>query len=378
MPTKTIPAVSIIIPMYNTEKYIGECLDSILAQTFQDFEVIIVDDCSTDNSAAIVESYLPKFNAKGGGGKLQLIRSEKNSDTPGMPRNVGLRYSRGEYIMFVDSDDAITKTALEEIYPIAKKFDADVLYCEKCYRVGQGDLFSTDKNFLKNPVVMGNINYNYVSEPTLVYENIAERIKDFLALRFYVVPWNYLIRKDLISKYEIKFPNVKYGEDNMFVLFLICLAKNMVRVPNTIYVHRVREGSIGTNKSPEIEIHRCTDHVFQGITIISNFSKEVPFLRNHPEFQYALFNFLANNQFGSVAPLYAQIPAWQLDPFIRRELDKIDDKTPLTAFLFSRMTLFNLQLHQQGTIIQQMNAHIQKQNQVIQQLQAQIKSLQAK
>ena len=67
MPTKTIPAVSIIIPMYNTEKYIGECLDSILAQTFQVFEVIIVDDCSTDNSAAIVESYLPKFNAKGGG-----------------------------------------------------------------------------------------------------------------------------------------------------------------------------------------------------------------------------------------------------------------------------------------------------------------------
>ena len=67
MPTKTIPAVSIIIPMYNTEKYIGECLDSILAQTFQDFEVIIVDDCSTDNSVAIVESYLPKFNAKEGG-----------------------------------------------------------------------------------------------------------------------------------------------------------------------------------------------------------------------------------------------------------------------------------------------------------------------
>ena len=69
MPKKTIPAVSIIIPMYNTEKYIGECLDSILAQTFQDFEVIVVDDCSTDNSAAIVESYLPKFNAKGGGGQ---------------------------------------------------------------------------------------------------------------------------------------------------------------------------------------------------------------------------------------------------------------------------------------------------------------------
>ena len=65
---KTIPAISIVIPMYNVEKYIGECLDSILAQTFTDYEVIAVDDCSTDRTCEIVESYLPKFNAKGGGG----------------------------------------------------------------------------------------------------------------------------------------------------------------------------------------------------------------------------------------------------------------------------------------------------------------------
>ena len=66
MTKKFIPAVSIIIPMYNTEKYIGECLDSILAQTFTDFEVIVVDDCSTDGSAAIVQKYISKFNSGGG------------------------------------------------------------------------------------------------------------------------------------------------------------------------------------------------------------------------------------------------------------------------------------------------------------------------
>ena len=65
---QTIPAISIIIPMYNTEKYIGECLESILAQTSQDFEVIVVDDASTDNSCAVVESYLPKFNQAETGG----------------------------------------------------------------------------------------------------------------------------------------------------------------------------------------------------------------------------------------------------------------------------------------------------------------------
>ena len=66
---KEIPAISVIIPMYNAEKYISECLDSILAQTFTDYEVIVVDDCSTDNSCSIVESYMPKFT-RGGGGQI--------------------------------------------------------------------------------------------------------------------------------------------------------------------------------------------------------------------------------------------------------------------------------------------------------------------
>ena len=69
---KTIPAVSIVIPMYNSEKYIGECLDSILAQTFTDYEVIVVDDCSTDNSRAVVQSYLPKFD-EGGRNSISFV-----------------------------------------------------------------------------------------------------------------------------------------------------------------------------------------------------------------------------------------------------------------------------------------------------------------
>ena len=79
-----IPAVSAIIAMYNTEKYIGECLDSLLAQTFTNFEVIVVDDCSTDSSPAIVASYLPKF-----GGRLKVLRLKKNSGNNGIPNNTG-------------------------------------------------------------------------------------------------------------------------------------------------------------------------------------------------------------------------------------------------------------------------------------------------
>ena len=114
--------------MYNVEEYIGGCLDNVLKQTFQDFEVIVVDDCSTDDSFKIVESYVGKF-----GGRLTLTKLEENSGSGGLPRNKGLMLSRGEYIFFADADDALTKTALEELYTLAKDYDADLVYCEQNY-----------------------------------------------------------------------------------------------------------------------------------------------------------------------------------------------------------------------------------------------------
>ena len=80
-----MPAVSIIVPMYNVEKYVGEFLESILAQTFQDFEVIVVDDCSTDNSRTVVESYVEKF-----GGRLKLETTLTNSGHGAFPRDKGV------------------------------------------------------------------------------------------------------------------------------------------------------------------------------------------------------------------------------------------------------------------------------------------------
>ena len=118
------PAVSVIIPMYNAEKYIGECLDSLLNQTFQDFEIIVVDDCSTDNSVAIAENILEKF-----GRENVLIKRKKNSGNFGYTaRNRGFRYAKGEYVFFVDADDMLTDNALEELYASAKRFAADVVY----------------------------------------------------------------------------------------------------------------------------------------------------------------------------------------------------------------------------------------------------------
>ena len=124
-----MPAISVIIPMYNAEKFIADCLDSLLAQTFQDFEVIVVDDCSTDNSVAVVESYAQKFN-----GRFQLTKTKTNSGGGGyVPRNIGLSLANGEYVYFVDADDFIVETALEILHSAATQFNADVVYTSVCY-----------------------------------------------------------------------------------------------------------------------------------------------------------------------------------------------------------------------------------------------------
>lgn len=106
----TAPYFSIIIPMYNAEKYIKICVDSILNQTFQDFEVIIVDDVSTDNSYKICRELY------GSNKKIRLFRHDKNFGIPSFGRNYGLEKAVGKYIWFIDNDDAIFPDALDKIY----------------------------------------------------------------------------------------------------------------------------------------------------------------------------------------------------------------------------------------------------------------------
>ena len=142
-PAFKYPAISVIIPLYNAERYIGETLDSLLAQTFQDFELIVVDDCSTDSSCAVVENYAERF-----GGRLKLTRTIKNTGSGTEPRNLGLTLSRGEYVYFMDNDDAVTPTALDELYALAKKFDADALARCRLSRPSQAvQLSDGRKNF---------------------------------------------------------------------------------------------------------------------------------------------------------------------------------------------------------------------------------------
>ena len=111
--------ISVIVPVYNVENYLIQCLDSIINQTLKDIEIICVDDCSPDNSIEILEEYKNKDN------RISIIRHSNNQGL-GPARNTGLKHANGEYISFVDSDDYIDKNFLFYLYSTAKKYDSDV------------------------------------------------------------------------------------------------------------------------------------------------------------------------------------------------------------------------------------------------------------
>lgn len=363
MSKRTIPAISIIIPLYNTEKYIGECLDSILAQTFDDYEVIVVDDCSTDNSVKIVESYIPKFNDK-----LQLIRSEVNSGGAGTPRNIGLRMSRGEYIFFMDSDDAIIKYAMKVCYETAINFNADVVHIDDCYRMPE-DTSNKNQSVSIKPIRRTS---TPVNAPTVLSEDLAERVKMFTEFRFRFEPWNHFIKRDFIMKENLEFSNLCIADDMLFGFFLICLAKKIVAIPNLIYIWRERKNSNSAENilDPERCIHRKAGDVLRSIKYIEEFTNNIEFFKNQPIYKYAVFDFFA--QWAGAVPvieLYSKVPAYKLDEFVRRELKQIGDSTALSAYLFSRMNVFNVTLLRQQNLMRQQQAQIQ-------QLQAQIQQSQ--
>jgi len=215
--------LSLIVTVYNTEPFLHQCFDSLIAQEFTDFEIIVVNDASTDNSRAIIEDYVKKDN------RFCLINLDEN--TPGgvgIPANIGIEKAKGEYIGFIDSDDWADPKFISSVVDQMKS-DNDLIV------VNFKTFDNRSKSFL-------NANDDYKWDKYNKVQSEKER-KEVL-LSFSPVPWRKFYRKAFLLDNKIRFPEGDFFyEDTPFHYFTVLKARQIVLVNSKNYYHRTfREG----------------------------------------------------------------------------------------------------------------------------------------
>ena len=325
-----------------------------MEQTFRDFEVIVVDDCSTDSSPVIVRSYEEKFN-----GRLIFTKMKVNTGGGGEPRNKGLLFSRGEYVFFMDADDALTPTALEEMYNLAKEFEADVVYCEKYY-VSEG----TGQTF-KNNIRVADTNLQtggFVKKPTLETDNLVERIQKATTWKYWVTPWQRFVSRKLLTENEITFPSLIGSNDVGWSFEVLFCAKRFLRVPNLCYIWRMHEESNTLRRRPiDKLIHKWLDRTVRGLKIIDEFMQKMPFFQQHQDCRYAVLRFFADSDFNSIFPASLYIPPNIFYEIVRVEFSKeLGDHAVVVATLASLVNLYQRILRDNTNQFNQFAAQAQK------------------
>lgn len=218
--------LSVIIPVYNVEEYIEECIQSIVNQTIKNMEIIIVNDGSTDDSISIVE----RFNDN----RIKII-NKKNGGLSSA-RNCGIMHAKGEYISFVDSDDYLCRLeALEEMYSIAKSHDSDIVVGNaiKCYSENRQNIFRRDKNIFK--------------EGCMTSEDFLIKFRKSYSMHSAV--WLNMYRTSLIKDNNLLFKEGYYHEDEDFTPKVFLKSNRISIYPKNFYIYRSREGSIINSKN---------------------------------------------------------------------------------------------------------------------------------
>ncbi len=226
------PKISIIVPIYNVEMYIRECIQSIVKQGIEEYEIICVDDGSTDRSAAIIKELMQDES------RIKLICQENQGLS--CARNTGILAAKGKYICFVDSDDVLQENCLEKLYASAEKNNLDIL----TYRISElilDESLEKDRGALERHYI-----YKHSYQGVYVGKDLfAEMMKysEFLSAAWLL----FINRQWLLEKNIMFYPGIIY-EDNLFSIQCYLAAAKMEHMELKVYKYRIRKNSIMTNR----------------------------------------------------------------------------------------------------------------------------------
>ncbi len=231
--------VSVIIPVYNVEKYIDDCLQSVLSQTLQDFEVICIDDASPDRCPEILDSYAAKDP------RISVIHLPENH-MQGYGRNRGLERAGGKYVYFLDSDDMIVPEALEEMTSAAEKEDLDGLFFDAQTICEDAEL--DKKHTAHRPVRIGVYRDTVQNGPALL-EEFSSQNEWYVYVQREFWKREYLLKNDIFNIEGVE------HEDDFFSFKAILLAERVRYIRKTWFIRRLRPNSVMTREAEPKDFH---------------------------------------------------------------------------------------------------------------------------
>lgn len=220
-------SISVVVPVYNVEKYLEVCIRSILEQTFTDFELILIDDGATDASGIICDNFAAEDN--------RVIVIHKENGGLSDARNTGIRQASGKYLLFVDSDDYIEKNTLQDTFLLAEQRQADVIVFGY-----YADVFNKDGTIESHK---NNAEDNTLSDPISIAKEVVYLKRNFV----FDASWNKLYRTDLIRKNDIWMPVGEIFEDTAFNTSLLPYINKIVITSNCYYHYMQRNANRITN-----------------------------------------------------------------------------------------------------------------------------------
>ena len=290
-------SVSVIVPVYNVEKYLDECLSSLVNQTLSDIEIIVVNDGTKDNSQNIIDQYVKQFPNK-------VISLIKENGGLGDARNYGIPYAKGEYIGFVDSDDIVHLEMYEKMFNKAKLENSDLVLCDLEY------FYETSSEKM-------------VKEGLVQIENIDINKTVFLSPLF---AWNKLYRRSLFIESKLKYPIGLWYEDIPVTVPFFTLAKKISYVHETLIYYRQRSTSImGSVDNPKVKdifdiMHLCLTY-FKDHNLLETYYDELEFLFLEHLMLNGGFRFLLSHKYKdylafSIDTLDLNFPHWRNNKYL--------------------------------------------------------------